>query len=214
MTLAEPVHRRVVLDNVSWESYRKLRAEVGGNVRLTFDEGRLEIMSPSPLHEKVKKLIARLIEAYGDALEIAVEGFGSTTFDPEELKKGLEPDECYYVQHAEDVSHKTELDLKLDPPPDLAIEIDISPPGLAREPIYAALGVPEIWRFDGERVTSLHRTRKGDYRSAGTSLAFPDLPMEQLNRFVALGLTSGQFAAVKALREWVRTMKRPGRKKK
>jgi Uma2 family endonuclease len=130
------------------------------------------------------------------------------------LKKGLEPDECYYIQHAEDVAEKAELDLKIDPPPDLAIEIDISPPGVAREPIYAALGVPEIWRYGGGRLTPLHRTRKGDYRSAGTSLAFPDLPMEQLNRFIALGLSSGQSAAVKALREWVRTAKRAGRKKK
>lgn len=160
-------------------------------------------MSPSPLHERVKTVIGRLIEACGDALGIDVEGFGSTTFDREDLQKGVEPDECYYIAKASKVIGKQVLDLAIDPPPDLALEVDISPPDLTRAPIYAALGVPEIWRFDGRRLVSLHRAGEGRYVEANRSLAFPELPMDELNRFVNVGPEKGQSAAVRALREWL-----------
>jgi Uma2 family endonuclease len=194
-------NRRVVLRGVSWDLYQRLVHEVEGNGhRLTFDQGRLEIMSPSARHENVKTVIARLVEAYGDAMKINVEGLGSTTFAREDLQKGLEPDECYYVANAQAVVGKEELDLTIDPPPDLAIEVDISPPNVKRQPIYAALAVPEIWRYDGTRVIPLHRDRAGGYSPANQSLAFPKLSMEMLNELVTIGLSQGQSAAVAELR--------------
>ena len=218
MTLAPPPSsHRVVLHGVSWSLYQQMLAEVGdGHLRLTYDRGSLEIMSPSDLHEKVKTVTARLIEAYADAVDIVVEGLGSTTFLREDALRGLEPDECYYVAHAAAVIGKTELDLTIDPPPDLAIEVDISPPSVQRQPIYATLGVPEIWRYDGRRLTSLHRTEQGEYIAAERSLSFPDLPMDELNRFIQIGLTSGQSAAVRALRDWLkgRRRRRTGRRSK
>jgi Uma2 family endonuclease len=154
----------------------------------------------------VKKVIARLIEAYSDASGIDAEGFGSTTFNREELQMGLEPEECYYVAHAADVAAKSELDLEVDPPPDLAVEVDISPPDIAKQPIYAALGVPEIWRYDGRRLIPLRRTADG-YAEMEKSMAFPDLPMDRLNEFLSIGLASGQSAAVRAMREWLLSSK-------
>src|SRR4051794_33080214 len=126
MTLVAPpiqnVQRRVVLNGVSWSTYQSLLAEVGDRpIRLTFNQGRLEIMSPSFLHERVKTIIRHLIEVYAEAMEIHIEGAGSTTFDREDLQKGLEPDECYYIAHADAVIGKRDLDLTIDPPPDLAI---------------------------------------------------------------------------------------------
>ena len=141
LTQAHPTDHRVILDDVSWDLYERMLEEIGdGHVRLTYDEGRLQIMSPGPTHERVKKVIARLIEAYSDEVGIAAEGFGSTTFRRKDLKKGLEPDECYYIQNHDAMLAKDELDLTIDPPPDLAVEIDISPPGVARQPIYGAAG--------------------------------------------------------------------------
>jgi Uma2 family endonuclease len=208
MTLAAPspqnVQRRVVLNDVSWSLYQSLLAEVGDRpIRLTFDQGRLEIMAPSFFHERVKTIIGQLIEAYAEGMAIHVEGCGSTTFDREDLQKGLEPDECYYIANAAAVVGKRELDLSIDPPPDLAIEIDISPPDVARQPIYAALGVPEVWRYDGRRITPLRRTDDGDYAPIAASLSFPDWSIDELNRFLSVGLTQGQPAAVRELREWL-----------
>ncbi|HEX4796786.1 MAG TPA: Uma2 family endonuclease [Humisphaera sp.] len=184
--------------------------EIGdGHVRLTFDQGRLEIMSPSGFHEDVKKSIARLLEAYADEAGIVLEGLGSTTYSREDLQKGLEPDECYYIANAPAIIGKRELDLAVDPPPDLAIEVDISPPGVARQPIYAALGVPEIWRYDGRRLVCLHRHTEPAtgprYVPADKSLSFPQLSLADFNRFIEIAISQGQSAAVRELRQWMRS---------
>ncbi len=211
LTATQTSPHPVVLEGVSWELYERMLAEIGDHqhVRLTYDEGRLEIMSPSNWHEKVKTIIGRLIEAYSDEVGIPAEGHGSTTFKREDLLKGLEPDECYYVQNIAAVIGKDEVDLTIDPPPDLALEVDISPPGVARQPIYAAMGVPEIWRFDRHRVTSLHRSASGRYEPSVRSLAFPDFPLEVVSRLVEIGLAKGQAEAVRRLREWARDGKTP-----
>jgi Uma2 family endonuclease len=125
------------------------------------------------------------------------------------LKKGLEPDECYYVQHAADVEGKDELDLKKDPPPDLAIEIDITHRSIPRLPIYAALGVPEVWRFDGLKLTVLILGDDGKYRPATSSLAFPFLPMETFSSFLLRLASEPQIAVLREFRDWVKTLQRP-----
>ena len=211
-TATIPTERRVTLDGVSWAFYQNMLAEVGeSHVRLTFDQGRLEIMSPLPIHEQIKKVLARLIEAYADEMHLTIEGLGSTTFDREDLQKGLEPDECYYVANAKAVIGKEDFNWMIDPPPDLAIEVDISRPDVARQPIYAALGVEEIWKYDGRGVVSLHRvggdrtSSEARYIAAGESLAFPTLPMGELNRFLKIGLAEGQTAAVRELKQWCRS---------
>jgi Uma2 family endonuclease len=191
------------MEDVSWDLYQRMLDEIGdGNTRLTFDNGRLEIMSPSRFHERVKTVLGRLIETYGDALEIVVEGAGSTTFKRKDLLKGLEPDECYYIAHAEEIEGRDDLDLTIDPPPDLVIEIDLSHPGVARQPIYAAMGVPEIWKYDGSKVIPLH-LNDGQYIAAEQSLAFPELPMKVVNEIVQLALTKTQSAAMASFRKWL-----------
>jgi Uma2 family endonuclease len=196
--------RRMSFDNISWELYEDMLEAIGERpIHMTYDQGRLEIVTLSPLHEKVKTAIARLLEAYADAIDVDIEGLGSTTFKRKDLRRGLEPDECYYVAHAADVAGKNKLDLKVDPPPDLAIEVEISPPDVARVPIYAALGVPEVWRYDARGLTPMRRVRSGMYVPAERSLAFPDLPMDRFDKFVEIALSRGQSAGVRALRRWL-----------
>jgi Uma2 family endonuclease len=200
---------------VNWALYQSLLAAAGeSHLRMTYDSGRLEIMSPLPIHEQVKKVIARLIECYSELVGISAEGFGSTTFDREDLQKGVEPDECYYVQRASMVIGKKSFDWEIDPPPDLAIEVDISRPDIARQPIYAALGVPEIWRYDGKAFTYLLRqpsrgAADAQYVLSERSAAFPDLPPAKLNEFVQIGLDQSQTAAIAAMKAWHRDQNSP-----
>lgn len=208
MTLAQldEIPRNFTLEGVSWDTYERLLEDIGdGHVRLTYDEGRLEIVSPSNPHERVKTIIGRLIEAYVIEAGIRLEGFGSTTYQRKDLQKGLEPDECYYIQHYDVVIGRDEFDWAIDPPPDLAIEVDIWSRSVPRQPIYAALGVPEIWRYDGEKVVSLHRDSDGIYVPSNISLAFPLLPLELVTRLVEVGVAKGQMEAIRLLREWQRT---------
>ncbi|HEY2586494.1 MAG TPA: Uma2 family endonuclease [Tepidisphaeraceae bacterium] len=200
---------RVVLENVSWAFYERMLTEIGnGPTRLTFDNGRLEIMSPSRLHERVKNILGRIVEAYGEAMDIVVEAGGSMTFRREDLQKGLEPDECYYVAHAADILQKDEIDLSVDPPPDLVIEVDISRPLVERQPIYAAMGVPEVWTCVGAQVVPLHLVG-GEYQSARQSLAFANLPMGVVNQIVLLAVTESQSAAMKSFRNWLQSHRKP-----
>ncbi len=199
--------QRVVLDGISWTTYERLLKELNDRpIHLTYDDGMLEIFVPGEDHERVKKITARLIEAYSDESGIDAEGLGSWTLKRKKLKKALEPDECYYVANLKRVvGLQRKLDLKKDPPPDVAIEVDITSGSVPRQPIYAALGVPEIWRYDGERIAPLLRQPDGTYAPAAASVAFPAFPMEQLNRCLAIGLAETQSAAVRALREWMRS---------
>ena len=197
---------RVVLEPVSWALYEQLLAELGDNrgTRLAYDDGRLEIMSPSDSHADVKKIMARVIEAYADAMDIDIQGYGSWTMNRKAKKKGIEPDECYYVQSFPAIANRKRLDVKRDPPPDLAIEVDISRSSLPKQPIYATIGVPEIWHFDGKRFTILRRDEAGSYVQSRQSACFPGLPIDEVNRFVRIGLRSHQPAALRALREWMK----------
>jgi Uma2 family endonuclease len=147
---------------------------------------------------------------YAVERDIPITGLGSTTCQHEKLKHGIEPDECYYITTPLPPMGIGPLDLTIHAPPDLAVEVDVTSSSIPRQPIYGALGVPEVWRFDGTRVVPLHRQVDGTYRPAERSLAFPDLPMTEFNRFLAMALTTGpnsqhaQHAAVVALRDWAR----------
>jgi Uma2 family endonuclease len=200
---AVTAERRVLLEGISWATYERLLHDIGdGHVRLTYDCGRLEIMSPGDTHQGVKTVAARIVEMYAFLAGIPIHGYGSMTMRREALQKGLEPDECYYVSSFSKLPENGTLDIAVDPPPDLAIEVDISRPDVAREPIYAALGVREVWLYDGRRFGVLRRDAAGHYEAVPQSQEFPDLPVDDFNRFVQIGLTSRQPAAIAALVDW------------
>lgn len=197
---------RLTLTGISWETYVHLNDGVGPGTRITYDRGRMEIVTLSELHGTVKKCLARIIESYSDVAEIDAEGLGGWTMRRQDLARSLEPDECYSVAHAAyvlSIRGKRRLDLSIDPPPDLAIEVDISPADVAKSPIYGVLGVPEIWRYDGRTVTFLARQPDGEYTVADRSLSFPDLPVPWVNEALAVGLAQGQRAAAADVRRRV-----------
>jgi len=200
-----PANERFVLHGVSWQTYADLCGNVGDlPIRLTFDGSNLEIMSPSRWHEVCGRFMGLMIVTLAAELDISIGIGGSTTFRRADLARGLEPDECYWIAHEQAVREKREIDLTVDPPPDLAIEIDISPSRLNRPAIYAALRVPEIWRFDGENLHVELLQSDGVYCPAETSLSFPFLPVHELARFVAQAEQQGVSTALRAFTEWVR----------
>ena len=144
-----PERQKLILDNVSWEEYtRLLRTFEGRHLRLTYDRGRLEIMTLSYEHEYSGDFLGRMVVVLTEELNLPIRGGGSTTFRRRKMKKGLEPDNCYWIAHEADVRNLKIIDLRKDPPPDLAIEVDVNSSSMNRMRIYAALKVPEVWRWD------------------------------------------------------------------
>jgi Uma2 family endonuclease len=195
----------MILRGVSWSTYqgliRDLESEPGK--RLTYDRGTLEIMVPLPPHEDYKKRIGRMVETTTEELEIEVRSLGSTTWSREDLQKGLEPDQCYYIQNEQAVRGKDDIDLTQDPPPDLAIEVDNTSSSIDPMAIYAALGVPEVWRFDGESLT-IYRLVGGEYASQEQSEVLPLLQRGDILRFLHSSQTMGETSWVREFRKWVR----------
>jgi len=196
--------QHIVLDDMSWEFYEHLLNEVGDRpIRITYDSGNLEIMAPLNIHEFWKKRIGQLVELMCLERDIKIIPGGSTTFKREDKEKGLEPDECYYVQQADAIRFKDDLDLTVDPAPDLAVEIDITSRSIERQPIYAALGVPELWRFDGKRLNVLTLGTDGRYMPQDNSGVFPFLSIGGFNEFLMRFANEEHNIVVRAFRDWV-----------
>ena len=202
---------RVLLENISWQTYQSLLKdyEEQAGIRLTYDRGKLEIMTPLDPHESSKKLIGRFVEAATEELNIEIRSLGSRTCQREELARGLEPDQCYYIQNERIVRGINQIDLNEYPPPDLAIEVDITSSSINRLDIYAALGVPEVWRYDDNRLIVL-RLEAGEYKECELSPTFPQLPPSEVMRFLELSKTMGETSLIKMFREWVRSQVKDG----
>jgi Uma2 family endonuclease len=202
--LASPSEQRFRMSAVSWCGYKHLgQAFAGRHVRMTYDRGELEIMTVSFGHEKDKRLLARLVDVLTEEMAIDVVGGGSTTLDREDLERGLEGDECWWLQHEGQVRHLREIDLNQDPPPDLALEVEITRSVMNRIGVYAALRVPELWRWDGHVLTVHLLAADGSYAVSTSSLAFPFLPVAKLGRFVLMLRTKSETQVVRAFRQWV-----------
>src|SRR3954464_15353592 len=201
----------VVMENVSWDYYSHTLEELGPTrgFRVIFDQGRMEIVTTSAKHERIRKIIARLLEMYAFESNIDITPLGMLTLRRKKLKVGLEPDECYYIQTPPPPPIEGEIDLLVYGPPDLAIEVEISKGIIPKIPIYQALKVAEIWRYSANVITPLHRLSSGDYRVSKKSLAFPKLDMVRFSEFVADAMDN-QLKTLKALQAWIRrSSKRP-----
>ena len=202
-TSSEPV-QRLRLSVVPWSSYEAiLHAFDGRRLRITYDRGELEIMTISGEHEHYKYLLRRMIEMVAFVLHISIVGGGSLTFRRESLERGLEPDECYWIQNAKRANIK-EYDAAVDPPPDLALEIDITSTSVPRLPIYAALRVPEVWRYDDTGLIVHHLGRTGKYTVKNRSRVFPLLPMDGVRRFMSMAETMDDADWLQTFHDWVR----------
>lgn len=205
VTLA-PTSHRIVLDGIHWTTYQALIRDLESepHKRLTYNQGRLEIMVPLPPHERYKSLMGRLVEVTTEESATEIASLGSTTWSREDLQKGLEADECFYIQNEQAVRGKDAIDLTVDPPPDLAIEVDNTQSSLNRLEIYAAIGVPEVWRFDGKTLT-IYRLIKDHYQPQEISTALPLLNRTDILRFLESSQTMGETTWVRAFRQWIRS---------
>jgi Uma2 family endonuclease len=207
-TVPGPSEQRTILHNVSWETYESLVADhrETSSPRFTYDRGTLEILSPSTKHERLNRRLATLVETVADEWGIDYDNVGSNTFTREDLKRGFEPDSCFYIQNVERVIDKEQIDLSVDPPPDLVLEIDITSPSLDKLPIYAQVGVPEVWRHDGRRV-AIYRLEGESYTEQDESAALPGLTTAVISHFLQRSETQKRSTWLRSLREWAR---RPG----
>lgn len=180
MSIAPDIfEHRTLLHDVSWQTYQTLRAaNPGGGLRMTYDRGDLEIMSPSRKHERVAYLIGRMIDQWTLHHGIEIEAGRNTTFSREDLLQGLEPDNCYWIASQEAVRGKDEINLAIDPPPDLALEVDVNRSSILKLPIYQALGVPEVWRWQHEVLEVLRLDAAGGYRPQTGSTQLARFPIE------------------------------------
>jgi Uma2 family endonuclease len=195
----------MVLTGVSWPNYERLLVErdrLRPGVRLTFDRGRLEIMTVSRMHERWKSVLARLVETLALAQRIPHVCSGNLTIRREDLERGLEPDVCYYVQNAARMIEMRELDLTRDPPFDLVIEAEYSNTIDRRLSLLDSLGVQEVWRYNGKLLRVMLRGAAGGYEEATVSRAFPQLPLTDLQRFLDRMGTTDDTTLAREFFEW------------
>jgi Uma2 family endonuclease len=204
-TLFDTSEGRIVIHHVDWSAYRKMLEIVRGRrIRVTYDAGTMEVSVLSRQHGQAAGLLGLFISQFAFELEMDFEPLGMTTWRRPDLTKGLESDQCYYIQNAAIVRGRDVIDLEVDPPPDLAIEVDITSSSLNRMGIYAELRVPEVWRYDGQRLTIYQLQPDGRYRPCETSLSFPGLRPADVERFIELGQTTDKPRWARELRDWVR----------
>ncbi|MBH8564897.1 Uma2 family endonuclease [Nostoc sp. CENA67] len=202
--LIVPAGHQLLIKNISWSAYKHILAELGENrsSRISYSQGMLEIMAPLPEHEVAKVIIGDLVKIILEELDIEFWSLGSTTFDQEKMDVGVEPDDCFYIQNEAAVRGKDRINLTVDPPPDLAIEIYIT--SRTRFNNYEVLGVPELWRWNGTQL-EINVLSNGKYIKSPSSSIFLNLPIAQvIPEYLIRSKIDGRNAAMKAFRAWVR----------
>jgi len=197
-----PPGQRLLLQNVTWQELETILQELGEHraARIAYNRGVLEMMTPLPEHEFDKEIIGDFVKALLEELDIEFISLGSTTFKNQAMAQGIEPDQCFYIQNEHKIRGKKRLDLTIDPPPDLALEIDIT--SRTHPNIYQALQVPELWRFDKGKL-QINLLQNGVYVESTESLNFPNLPIvDIIPQYLEQSRTAGRNATMRAFRQW------------
>ncbi len=204
--------QRLVLYGVDWTTYARIRRALGErHIRVTYDRGALEIMTLGSEHEGCRRILARLVEVLTEELGLPLAGFGSMTMKRRPKKRGFEPDECYWIASEPQIRGKMDINVRTDPPPDLALEVKITRSALNRMGIYAAMGVREVWRFRRQTLTFHALDAQGRYQVSTQSLALPGLLPAELTPFIALRRQTDENDVVRQFRAWVRQQVAAGR---
>lgn len=196
--------QQILLDRVSWQQFESILTELGERraARVSYSNGLLEIMVPLPEHEKAKEIIGDIVKILLTERGIDYDALGSTTLKSERMIQGIEPDACFYIQNQHLAIGKNRLDLNIDPPPDLAIEIDLT--SRTQLDNYRSLGVPELWRYDKQGL-QIYLLQGGEYVASVVSSTFPDLPIVELvNNCVRQSRSIGSSQAIKELKNWIK----------
>ena len=203
-----PADSFLIRENVSWEEYEDLLEQVGEAtwLRIAYDDGTLEIMTVGPKHEKYATLIEGLVGVIRLRLRMNIVFFGSSTMRKEKKRKGIEPDACFYVQTAEALGNRMDLDFEKDPPPDVAVEVDVTRHSISKFGIYAGLGVPEVWIYDGKELR-IYLLEQDKYVPATESQALPMLSGPILTKFLSQLREAGELQAILAFDDWLQSQR-------
>ena len=198
-----PPGQTILLQDIDWSDFEAILEELGEHraSRVAYNNGTLTIMTPLPEHEVNKVLIGDLLKVLLEELDIEFWSLGSTTFKNKIMLQGIEPDDCFYIEHESAVRGKDRLDLTIDPPPDLAIEVEVT--SRSNPNIYATLGVPELWRFEKGNL-QINLLQDGIYVESDVSPHFPDLPLvDIIPEYLAKAQENGRNKTIKEFRQWL-----------
>ncbi|EDN68911.1 Protein of unknown function DUF820 [Beggiatoa sp. PS] len=202
-----PPGQTLLLTDISWSMFENLLEELGESrsARLSYNDGMVEIMAPLAVHEDGKEMIGDLVKVILEELSIEFRALGSTTFKNQNMAKAVEPDECFYIKHEAIIRGKARIDLTIDPPPDLAIEIDIT--SHTRFDNYEKLGIPELWQYDGQTL-QIHLWQNGQYIVSKNSAIFPNIPViDEIPHYMNESKIIGRNATMKKFRAWIQQVK-------
>ncbi len=189
------------MEHIEWDTYVDLAEQRRGSVpRMTYDQGVLELMNPRRQHEGIGRLLGRMVETFTEVRGIEIQSVASTTFKRRDLKQGFEADESYYIEHAEQIRVKEEVDLLVDPPPDLVIEVEITTSAIHKLKLFAAMGIPEVWRHDGDSLR-MFRLAENEYREIAESVSLPGFTVVMATELLIQRFDVGETALVRSFRE-------------
>lgn len=205
VTTAIPGETRVLLENITWQTFKTMLAEMGSERanKISYRQGNIEIMTPQKPHESSNRLIEVFVGVLCEELGLEVNRVGSLTLTRDDLEYGAEPDSSYYIQNELLVREKENIDLAFDPPPDLVLEVEYSRPKIDKFKLYAAMGIPEFWRYNGTTLR-VYILANGQYSETQTSPTFAAIPIKEIPRFIEESKKIGQIAVTRAFRTWVK----------
>jgi Uma2 family endonuclease len=211
IAIEEQTEWRIVLHGVPWDTYQTLRnADENYHLRMTYDRGALEIVSPSRKHESISYVLGRMIDQWTLRHKIHIAAGRNTTFSRKDLERGLEPDNCYWITHEREIRRKDNVDLRFDPPPDLVLEVDVTSSSIPKIPIYAALGVPEVWHWnDDDKLEVIRLSSSGDYRAVRQSRELPKFPLKLA---VMLVLDRHDMSDTELISQFIKSIRKSRRK--
>ncbi|MEM1228579.1 MAG: Uma2 family endonuclease [Planctomycetota bacterium] len=203
-TTLQAGEQRTLLRNIAWQTFLDLCDQREGSVpRMTYDRGELELMSPQRQHEELGRFIGRIVETFTEEKEIDIRSVASTTFKRDDLTRAFEADESYYIEHVESIWRKEEVDLAIDPPPDLVVEVELTSSAIAKMPLFAAMGIPEVWRHDGRSLSMLKLTGT-DYRAIDESDQLPGLTPVMIDAVLGRRFEIGETPLIRQFRQSLR----------
>ncbi len=207
VTTAKSAETRIVLENISWQTFKAMLAETGSERknRLAYDDGIVEIMSPLMAHENSNRLIEVFVGVLCEELSLEIKRAGSLTLTRDDLEKGGEPDSSYYIQNESLVRDKENIDLATDPPPDLVLEVEYSRSAVNKLTLYASMGIPEFWRYNGS-VLRVYELSGKQYLEVQSSPTFARVPVKEIPNFIQATRKNGEIATTRAFRTWVRSL--------